>query len=263
MGWGQQSHTNEHRRRCTCLSAIAARNAASHGNETTGGRRLHDGRSNAPIRSIDRSRAVARHCDACFAKSVDLEMFEAAAIAELHLKSRPALDLRGWDLGAKSSGLPNAARRPSVSCAHPLTASIRILLTQLCGCVPQCQISTNPSNFVMNNAYNSSVFAACLEACQACAIACERCAAACLQEDDVQKMVNCVRLDRDCAAICTLAAAFMARGSDFSRQACELCATICDACALECGTHQMDHCQACAAACRSCSQACRSMGQTQ
>jgi Domain of Unknown Function (DUF326) len=43
---------------------------------------------------------------------------------------------------------------------------------------------------------------ACLNACQQCLVACEHCAAACLAEPDVQMMVGCIRLDRDCAAAC-------------------------------------------------------------
>jgi hypothetical protein len=63
----------------------------------------------------------------------------------------------------------------------------------------------------------------------------------------------------DCAAICRMAAAYMARGSDFAVQMCRLCAEICTACAAECGKHRMDHCQACAQACTRCAEACEAM----
>lgn len=99
----------------------------------------------------------------------------------------------------------------------------------------------------------------CIDACNACADACDHCAASCLQEQDVKAMARCIALDMDCAAICRLAAAYMARDSDFATQLCKLCAQICQACADECGSHAMDHCQACAQACKRCADECRAM----
>jgi hypothetical protein len=102
-------------------------------------------------------------------------------------------------------------------------------------------------------------FESCISACNACADACDHCATACLKEDDVKMMARCIALDMDCAAICRLAAGFMARGSDFANQVCALCATICEACGQECAKHQHDHCQACAQACKRCADECRRM----
>ncbi len=101
----------------------------------------------------------------------------------------------------------------------------------------------------------------CIEACDQCAMACNYCASACLQEDDVKMMARCIALDMDCAQICQLASAFMARGSDQIQAVCALCADICDACASECAQHSMDHCQRCAEACRKCADECRRMSQ--
>src|SRR3954467_7276707 len=106
----------------------------------------------------------------------------------------------------------------------------------------------------MTNQYADSI-----KACQDGAAQCERCATACLREPDVKMMVECIRLDRDCADICRLAAALMSRDSRFARELCELCARICEACGNECARHQAEHCQRCAEACRECSEACRSM----
>jgi hypothetical protein len=100
---------------------------------------------------------------------------------------------------------------------------------------------------------------ACIEACNACADACDHCAAACLREPEVQKMVDCIALDIDCAALCRLTPAFMARGSANAGALCDVCARLCDACADECGRHRMDHCQRCAEACRRCAAECRKM----
>lgn len=102
----------------------------------------------------------------------------------------------------------------------------------------------------------------CIEACDQCAIACSHCATACLQEPDVKAMARCIALDIDCAEICRLASAAMARGSEQAQAICALCADICEACGEECEKHQMDHCQACAESCRRCAQECRRMAQS-
>lgn len=99
----------------------------------------------------------------------------------------------------------------------------------------------------------------CIAACNACADACDMCAAACLQEDDVKMMARCIVLDIDCAQLCRLAAAIMARGGEAAKLVCETCATLCEMCAEECGKHQVQHCQECAAACRACAAECRRM----
>ena len=44
-----------------------------------------------------------------------------------------------------------------------------------------------------------------------CADACDYCSSACLQEYDVKMMAECIGLDMDCAAICRMAAAYMAQ----------------------------------------------------
>lgn len=102
-------------------------------------------------------------------------------------------------------------------------------------------------------------YASCIEACNACADACDHCATACLQEDDVKMMANCIAFDIDCAAVCRMAAGFMARGSTFAKSVCGTCAQICEACGDECARHQHPHCQECAQACRRCANECRRM----
>lgn len=102
---------------------------------------------------------------------------------------------------------------------------------------------------------------ACIQACNACAVACNHCAASCLKEDDVKMMARCIALDMDCAAICQLAAAAMARGSEHAGHICAECADLCQACGDECAKHDMDHCQACAKACHECAGECRNMAE--
>lgn len=96
----------------------------------------------------------------------------------------------------------------------------------------------------------------CLQACNDCATACLQCAAACLEEDDPKSMARCIALDLECADICRLAAASIARGGDYMAAVCALCADVCESCAAECAKHEMDHCQQCAQACQRCAEAC-------
>lgn len=96
-----------------------------------------------------------------------------------------------------------------------------------------------------------------LDALNRCIAACEMCADACLHEDHVQMMVPCIELDRDCADICRLTAACIARNSAHAQPVIKECIETCQKCATECGQHQHDHCQHCAEACRQCVEACR------
>ncbi|MCW9706226.1 four-helix bundle copper-binding protein [Aliifodinibius sp. 1BSP15-2V2] len=90
-----------------------------------------------------------------------------------------------------------------------------------------------------------------------CLAACEHCADACLSEDNIDAMVECIRIDRDCAEVCALAIKFVSRDSDYASAILDRCADLCSACAEECGKHDHDHCQECAKACRECADACR------
>lgn len=92
----------------------------------------------------------------------------------------------------------------------------------------------------------------------ACQAACNHCYDACLKEDDIDKMRECIRTDRDCADLCGLVLDFAHRDSHLFNEVVELCAKACDQCAEECEKHHHhDHCQACAEACRACAEACR------
>lgn len=108
---------------------------------------------------------------------------------------------------------------------------------------------------------NIDNFQSCIQACNACAVACEHCASACLEEDNMEAMRRCIVLDRDCADLCRMAAALMARGSYQATAFCQLCAKACRACGEECARHQHDHCQQCAQACLRCAEECESMAK--
>lgn len=71
-------------------------------------------------------------------------------------------------------------------------------------------------------------FQSCIDACNACADACDHCASACLAEENSQKMARCISLDLDCAAICRLAASYMARNSAAVDVICNACADLCN-----------------------------------
>ncbi len=96
-----------------------------------------------------------------------------------------------------------------------------------------------------------------LEALNNCAAECNHCATACLKEKDVKMLARCIRLDIDCAEICQLTAAYVARDAEHVNHLLKECADICEACAEECEKHShMEHCRQCAEACRHCAEAC-------
>lgn len=92
-----------------------------------------------------------------------------------------------------------------------------------------------------------------------CAAACNHCLSSCLEEKDVKMMVSCIKLDIDCAHICSITADFVSRGSDHAKHLLKECTEICSKCADECEKHSAhaDHCKMCAEACRKCADACR------
>ena len=100
----------------------------------------------------------------------------------------------------------------------------------------------------------------CIQASLECWLACEACATACLQEEQVQTMVGCIRMDRECATVCRDLVELMIRGDEAATAARATCALVCDRCAAECAQHEAEHCQRCAEACRRCAEVCRSLG---
>ncbi|MFD2216162.1 four-helix bundle copper-binding protein [Metabacillus endolithicus] len=99
----------------------------------------------------------------------------------------------------------------------------------------------------------------CIQACLECMEACNVCYSACLKEENIGMMTNCIRLDRECADICSFAAKAMQTNSPFAEQICKLCAEICEACGKECEQHEHEHCTKCAESCFRCAEACREM----
>lgn len=110
---------------------------------------------------------------------------------------------------------------------------------------------------------HSKSVTACLDACVACEIACVTCVDACLSDAQVTQLTKCIRLDLDCADVCSATARVLARqgqaNSEIQRLQLQACERACAACAQECEKHAAmhEHCRTCAEACRKCEEACR------
>ncbi|KMK76328.1 four-helix bundle copper-binding protein [Alkalihalobacillus pseudalcaliphilus] len=102
-----------------------------------------------------------------------------------------------------------------------------------------------------------SQYQECLEACLTCMEKCNTCFDACLDEDNVKMMAACIRLDRECADICSFTARAIQTNSPILKEVIKLCVEICQACGDECGRHNHEHCQNCADACYHCAEVCR------
>lgn len=116
-----------------------------------------------------------------------------------------------------------------------------------------------------NPTISDDTVAACIRACFDCAQACTACADACLGEPDPKPLVQCIRLNLDCADLCDTTGRIITRQTAFERQmvsaALHACATACRLCAEECERHapHMEHCRVCAEACRQCERACQAL----
>lgn len=91
-----------------------------------------------------------------------------------------------------------------------------------------------------------------------CIYACNTCLDACLDEQNVQMMKECIRLDKMCATVCGCTLSNLYEGNDMLAALLDLCREACEQCGEECSRHEEDHCQKCAAACGQCADACAS-----
>ncbi|MGM0827462.1 MAG: four-helix bundle copper-binding protein [Bacillota bacterium] len=92
-----------------------------------------------------------------------------------------------------------------------------------------------------------------------CMEACNHCFDACLKEVNVGMMVDCIRMDRECADMCGFLELALLRGTPFVAELAPACATICEACGNECKKHDYVHCQKCADACFKCANECKKL----
>ena len=124
-------------------------------------------------------------------------------------------------------------------------------------------LDTHPREFELDAALLSRV----IDTLTECATTCTQCADACLGEDDPSAMTRCIRLDLDCADICTVTARVLSRQTEYvaeiTRTQLEACVAACRACGDECRSHgdHMEHCKVCAESCQRCEEACRELLQ--
>jgi hypothetical protein len=108
----------------------------------------------------------------------------------------------------------------------------------------------------------------CIGECGDCALVCAGCADACLAEHSVDKLRHCIRLNLDCADVCTATAFVGTRrtgsNQEVIRAMLKTCAQACRICGDECARHgdQHEHCAICADSCRRCQQACEDAAAT-
>jgi hypothetical protein len=103
----------------------------------------------------------------------------------------------------------------------------------------------------------------CIDACVECQETCISCSDACLGERELSRLVTCIRLNLDCAAVCNTTASIVMRANKAGhRQLIEAqlttCIAFCRACASECERHASmhKHCDVCAKMCAKCAEAC-------
>jgi len=119
----------------------------------------------------------------------------------------------------------------------------------------EAMISEHPE---VGGNYNESLGFAVRKAVD-CAAICNSCADACLAEP--MDMNQCIRLNLDCADVCTATARVGMRrtGGDRNliRTLLAVCIEACENCGIECARHDHAHCRRCAEMCNECAQACR------
>jgi hypothetical protein len=111
----------------------------------------------------------------------------------------------------------------------------------------------------------NEALARCVQQCFICSLTCTSCADACLAEERFEELRRCIRLNLDCADVCTATGRLLARQTSSEPQLVQStldnCAQFCRACAEECERHgdHHEHCRLCAEACRQCEQACEQL----
>ena len=110
-----------------------------------------------------------------------------------------------------------------------------------------------------------NVLAECIQAAMDCHQSCTTCADACLGGPKVEQMRHCIRLNLDCADVCSATGRVAGRLTDTDwsvlRAQLQACVDACRACAEECEKHSEmhEHCRICAEACRACAEACEAL----
>ena len=122
-------------------------------------------------------------------------------------------------------------------------------------------LDTYPRDFNLD----ARVLATAIDALSDCAQACTACADDCLSEPTVAELTKCIRLNLDCADVCTATLRVASRQTEYdanvTRPLVEACVAACRSCGDECERHaeMHEHCRVCAEACRRCERACRDL----
>jgi len=120
-------------------------------------------------------------------------------------------------------------------------------------------LSTHP--FASASSFQNALIPA-LQHLAACIEACTSCADACLAEDTVVQLRRCIRLNLDCADICSTTSRILSRQTesvgDLLHAQLHACVLACGLCADECHHHRKmhEHCLHCEQCCRKCQEAC-------
>lgn len=109
---------------------------------------------------------------------------------------------------------------------------------------------------------DASELAACIELCQRCVATCTACADECLGQPDIAVFRRCIRLNLDCADVCSAIARLLSRRgqpeTSTLRALLEAGTTICAAAANEAQKHgeSHTHCKLTAEICLTCARSC-------
>ena len=109
---------------------------------------------------------------------------------------------------------------------------------------------------------NITIIADALETLAISEQVCAACADACLAEEAPEHLRDCIRINLNCAAVCSATARLLvnhhASAAGVLHAQLHACILSCQACADICATHaeQHEHCAICAETCRRCQEKC-------
>ena len=122
----------------------------------------------------------------------------------------------------------------------------------------QDMVTTHPTGIDVD----MNVLVECIEACFECEQTCTACADACVDEEGDMDLRQCIRLNLDCADVCSTTGRVLSRQTkpawDLLRAQVGACLRACQECGEECRSHadRHEHCKVCGEVCRRCEKAC-------
>jgi len=119
--------------------------------------------------------------------------------------------------------------------------------------------------FKLNMKMDMDTLISCIKACSSTAQTCISCADACMGEKDIQPLIRCMRINMDCADVCSLTSRLLCRQTEppmsLMRSQLQACIMACKGCGQECQEHASKHeyCRVCSDYCRQCEDACNKL----